>query len=331
MAEDAEWVLESVMGFLGGPVWTEPMNDFMEQKCSVFDDDEENKLSYTEIHNEYKALVEKLLESHLNEIGVNEEQFQEACTAPLARSPDIQAFLQPVHAVEDFKKFKAMMVQKNIELQLQAIQIIQERNGVLPECLQNGTDIMSDLEQQEIKMIAEALRISKEEYDKEQLLRAAKVRFMYPTEDSKPEISIREKEFTNVSAEAAKTQEAKKQPLKVNELPYKVPSITLKEMSNTEAAEAWLEQARNEAGIQGSVTGLSQVEKEQLRQRAEYLKQRRDQLLSKKVETKNTTLITEDSKEMASTSKQEMTEEEKKNLQKRKNLAEKLKEEVINK
>jgi hypothetical protein len=34
-----------------------------------------------------------------------------------------------VLAAEDFTIFKAMMVQKNIEMQLQAIRIIQERNG----------------------------------------------------------------------------------------------------------------------------------------------------------------------------------------------------------
>lgn len=37
--------------------------------------------------------------------------------------------MQPVLAAEDFTIFKAMMVQKNIEMQLQAIRIIQERNG----------------------------------------------------------------------------------------------------------------------------------------------------------------------------------------------------------
>lgn len=40
-----------------------------------------------------------------------------------------QAILQPVLAAEDFRLFKEMMVQKNIEMQLQAIRIIQKRNG----------------------------------------------------------------------------------------------------------------------------------------------------------------------------------------------------------
>uniref|UniRef100_A0A452IJE2 Cilia- and flagella-associated protein 36 n=1 Tax=Gopherus agassizii TaxID=38772 RepID=A0A452IJE2_9SAUR len=126
---------------------------------SVFDDEEESKLSYTEIHQEYKALVEKLLEGYLKEIGINEETFQEACSSPLAKSHTSQAILQPVLAAEDFRLFKEMMVQKNIEMQLQAIRIIQERNGVLPDCLTDGSDVFTEIEQQEMKILREVLRV----------------------------------------------------------------------------------------------------------------------------------------------------------------------------
>ncbi|XP_075452344.1 cilia- and flagella-associated protein 36 isoform X2 [Ascaphus truei] len=331
MAEDAEWVLETVLGFLGGPIWSIPVLDFMEQRCSVFDDDDENKLSYTEIHDEYKELVEKLLEGHLREVGISEEQLQEACTAPLARSPALKNILQPVLAVDDFKMFKAMMVQKNIELQLQAIKIIQERNGVLPDCLTNGTDTVSDLEQQEIKLISEAMRLSKEEYEQEQLRKVTTT----SSPDSSGEPSLKEVSTGNdrtvtFAEEAVDPHEAIKQTLKIEAILIKAPSIKLKEMSNTEAAEAWLEQARKEAGILGSVTSLSQTEKEQLRQRADYLKQKRGELLAKKMESSKTRPNTDDYEEKASSSRQEMTEEEKKNFQKRKHLAEKLIEEVIN-
>uniref|UniRef100_A0A2I3GFD3 Cilia- and flagella-associated protein 36 n=1 Tax=Nomascus leucogenys TaxID=61853 RepID=A0A2I3GFD3_NOMLE len=131
------------------------------------DDEEESKLTYTEIHQEYKELVEKLLEGYLKEIGINEDQFQEACTSPLAKTHISQAILQPVLAAEDFPIFKAMMVQKNIEMQLQAIRIIQETNGVLPYCLTDGSDVVSDLEHKEMKILREVLRKSKEEYDQE--------------------------------------------------------------------------------------------------------------------------------------------------------------------
>ncbi|KAM4694622.1 cilia- and flagella-associated protein 36 isoform 2-T2 [Discoglossus pictus] len=329
MDEDAEWVMESVLGFLSGPVWSVPVMDFVEQKCSVFDDEEENKLSYTEIHNEYKELVMKLIEGHLDEVGISEEQFEEATLTPLAYSPTITTIMQPVLAVHDFKIFKTMMVQKNIELQLQAIQIIQERNGVLPDCLKNGNDIVSDLEQQEMKLISEAIRISKEEYEQELLRKKEKA--ASSVEDSMKEISIGDDGTAKSAKGTVKPQEDKKQPLKIHEIAYKPPSITLKSMTNTEAAEAWLEQARKEAGIQGPVTSLSQTEKEQLRQRAEYLRQKRGKLLAKKLESKKSTNGEENIEEKATCSRKEMTEEEKKNLQKRKHLAEKLKEEVINK
>ncbi|XP_040285640.1 cilia- and flagella-associated protein 36 isoform X4 [Bufo bufo] len=316
MAEDTEWVLESVLAFLSCPAWTVPVSGFIERQCSVFDDEEENKLSYTEIHNEYKILVEKLIQEHLNDMGISEEQFQQACLSPLANSPDVKMILQSVVAVEDFVVFKEMMLQKNIELQLQAIQIIQQKN---------------DLEQQEIKMISEALRISKEEYEQEQLRRKEKREAN--VHKNFPKTSSQEK-VTTPAPEQVKPLQSIKPSLKEEELPYKQLSARLKELSSTEAAEAWMEQARKEAGIQGALTSLSQAEKEQLQERAEYLRQKRAELLARKGETKKGTQNTEQSKENASSPNQQqkrMTEEELKNLQKRKQLAEKLKEEVIHK
>lgn len=55
--DEVEWVVESIAGFLRGPDWSIPILDFVEQKCEVFDDEEESKLTYTEIHQEYKELV----------------------------------------------------------------------------------------------------------------------------------------------------------------------------------------------------------------------------------------------------------------------------------
>ena len=47
-------------GVPAGPGLVIPILDIVEQKCEVFDDEEESKLTYTEIHQEYKELVEKL-------------------------------------------------------------------------------------------------------------------------------------------------------------------------------------------------------------------------------------------------------------------------------
>ncbi|XP_029525068.2 cilia- and flagella-associated protein 36 isoform X2 [Oncorhynchus nerka] len=163
--------------------------------CYIFDDEDENKLTYTEIHQQYKHLVEKLLETYMQEVGIDEQQFLEACSSPFAKSKTLQpggtsrahrsvcltrplrlhckqsrtrkTVFQPVLATDDFQMFRSLMVQKNMELQLQALQVIKERNGALPECLTDGADVMSELEQQEMKIIQEVLKRSKEDYDLE--------------------------------------------------------------------------------------------------------------------------------------------------------------------
>ena len=43
----------------------------------------------------------------------------------------VQAVFQPVLATDDFQMFRSLMVQKNTELQLQALSVIKEMNGRL--------------------------------------------------------------------------------------------------------------------------------------------------------------------------------------------------------
>ncbi|XP_071457690.1 cilia- and flagella-associated protein 36 isoform X2 [Marmota flaviventris] len=327
--DEVEWVVESIAGFLRGPDWSIPILDFVEQKCEVFDDEEESKLTYTEIHQEYKELVEKLLESYLKEIGINEDQFQEACTSPLAKTRTSQAILQPVLAAEDFTIFKAMMVQKNIEMQLQAIRIIQERNGMLPDCLTDGSDVVSDLEQEEMKILREVLRKSKEEYDQEEERKRKKKLLEAKTEE--PPV------HTSEAAKMSNSQgdcEHFEHPPSVQPLARKVEMMP--ETSSLPQKSLKIPGLEH-ANIEGPIANLSALGTEELRQREHYLKQKRDKLMSmrKDIRTKQVQNTEQKGKPAGEveemTEKPEMTAEEKQTLLKRRLLAEKLKEEVINK
>ena len=68
-----------IIGFLRSPRWKTPVMSFLDEKCTVFDNEDENKLEFTTIHNEFKKLVESLLMELMNELGVTEEQFYESC------------------------------------------------------------------------------------------------------------------------------------------------------------------------------------------------------------------------------------------------------------
>ncbi|XP_014929701.1 cilia- and flagella-associated protein 36 isoform X2 [Acinonyx jubatus] len=321
--DEVEWVVESIAGFLRGPDWSIPILDFVEQKCEVFDDEEESKLTYTEIHQEYKELVEKLLESYLKEMGINEDQFQEACTSPLAKTRTSQAILQPVLAAEDFTIFKAMMVQKNIEMQLQAIRIIQERNGVLPDCLTDGSDVVSDLEQEEMKILREVLRKSKEEYDQEEERKRKKQLSETKTEEPPGHASETAKMNSQGDGEhfthppAARKPEMLPETSSFPQKGLKIPGL-------------------EHGSIEGPIANLSTLGTEELRQRERYLKQKRDQLMSMRKDMKTKQIQNSEKGKPAGeaeemTEKPEMTAEEKQTLLKRRLLAEKLKEEVINK
>ncbi|KAJ8360267.1 hypothetical protein SKAU_G00167920 [Synaphobranchus kaupii] len=137
--------------------------------------------------------------------------------------------------------------------------------------------------------------------------------------------------------------------------------------SGGQATEAWLEEASREAGISQPFTELSVAQQEQLQQRALYLRQQRDKLQALKKEqrptpegdtsnrsiTANGVAAERDTSNRSITAngvaadrvngsqtggvplvaqnKKDVTAEEKKRLQKRKHLAEKLREEVIKK
>ncbi|XP_069706327.1 cilia- and flagella-associated protein 36 isoform X1 [Phaenicophaeus curvirostris] len=350
---DVEWVVDTIAGFLRGPAWSIPILEFMEQKCEVFDDEEESKLSYTEIYQEYQALVERLLEDHLKEVGINEEKFQEAFSSPLAKTHTSQAILQTVLAAEDFRLFKKMMVQKNIEMQLQAIRIIEERNGVLPDCLTEGSDVFSEIEQEEMKILKEVLRKSKEEYEIEQeRKRAEEARDKCKSPDvtcSLPGDSReggRVKESTKGADDSEETPkfplEASRKPVRedlkpVRPLPRGAESSPQpsqskgKEEIKKRSAGKSAESAAQKAGMKGS--NSSEPEEQQLKQREDYLKKKRDMLMAAKKESRNNVPLPTNTnqKEEESSPKEEMSEEKQRLLQKRKMLAEKLKEEVINK
>ncbi|XP_065062744.1 cilia- and flagella-associated protein 36-like [Rhopilema esculentum] len=125
---DWEFVFDGVVGFLTSPIWQIPVMNFIEKNCIVFDPSEENCLPWSDIQKDYKKLVEDLLSSYLKDVGILEEQFVQACkSSSVQERPQMQAVFEQIWAAEDFEIFKRMMVQRNIELELQALQLIQHQ------------------------------------------------------------------------------------------------------------------------------------------------------------------------------------------------------------
>ncbi|XP_033125863.1 cilia- and flagella-associated protein 36-like isoform X1 [Anneissia japonica] len=177
-----DWIPDTIVGFLNSPVWTVPIMTFIEEKCLVFDPSEENKLEYTEIHNRYKELVEYLLESFIEDLQIDAASFVEACKNaqdPGTSEANLPLFEQ-VMAAQSFPVFKTLMVQKNIELELQALRLIQKCNGVIPAALCPDQDTSADLHQARIfdddeELMRKIMKQSEDEYKQQQASKAGAI------------------------------------------------------------------------------------------------------------------------------------------------------------
>lgn len=208
MAEN-EWIVDSVIGFLRSPIWRIPVLTFIETKCLVFDTEEENKLAYTEVHKEYQAMVELLLVSFVEDIGIDSELFVEACRAHTDKHPQSTlALLEQVQAAQDFDVFKRLMLRKNVELELQALQMIQKRNGVIPDVLKPGSETSvaystsANTDNDEEMLLQEVLRISKEEYEAQKKSKSKEI-----NEDLDKAIANSKEDASRLKAERQREEE----------------------------------------------------------------------------------------------------------------------------
>ncbi|XP_022110006.1 cilia- and flagella-associated protein 36-like isoform X1 [Acanthaster planci] len=170
MADNA-WLVDGVVQYLRSPIWQMPVMGFIDQHCLVFDPEEENKLAYTDIHKKYQQLVEFMLESFVDDIGIKAEDFVKACQGHESQSnASIMTLFEQVEAAQDFEVFKRMMIKHNIELELQALRVMQVRSGMVPDIMQPGKDTTvkytdATVDTEDERILNEILRKSKEEYD----------------------------------------------------------------------------------------------------------------------------------------------------------------------
>ncbi|KAG7202760.1 hypothetical protein KM043_009929 [Ampulex compressa] len=145
--EDCAWVFDSLIGFLQGPIWSAPLLTFIEEKSLIFEADIEDNEEYRKTYQEYKNLVDLLLRCFMEDMGITPEQFEHACTVNKNTKIPIQFqqnLFEQIWAANEYEIFKRMMIQKNLELQLQALNMIEQKYGLTPASLMYETDGLQD-------------------------------------------------------------------------------------------------------------------------------------------------------------------------------------------
>eukprot|EP00201_Polytomella_parva_P008975 CAMPEP_0175059668 /NCGR_PEP_ID=MMETSP0052_2-20121109/12562_1 /TAXON_ID=51329 ORGANISM="Polytomella parva, Strain SAG 63-3" /NCGR_SAMPLE_ID=MMETSP0052_2 /ASSEMBLY_ACC=CAM_ASM_000194 /LENGTH=291 /DNA_ID=CAMNT_0016325247 /DNA_START=32 /DNA_END=903 /DNA_ORIENTATION=- len=119
------WVSEAIVDFLRGPLYIHPLMEFIDVNCLVFTPEEENKFVYTEVHSQFKDLVDKLLTDFIEELGLTEEEFFEIVSE--AKGDKLTKFVvTTLLTVDDFMMFKAMMVKRNCDLTNQVLEAVEK-------------------------------------------------------------------------------------------------------------------------------------------------------------------------------------------------------------
>ncbi|XP_066279313.1 cilia- and flagella-associated protein 36-like isoform X2 [Branchiostoma lanceolatum] len=361
MATSENWVLDSVVQFLRSPTWTVPVMNFIEENCLVFDNNEENKLEYTEAHVQYKGMVEALLGSFMEDLGITEDQFTEGCKKELlsaqAGTYPLGLF-QQLWAADNFLTFKAMMVQTRVELELQALHMLKHQNGM--ETDPKAREAMGgpgEEEDDEEAILQEVLRKSKEEYEAKQKGQKPK-----PSSDIERVMQESKDELARMEELLKKEREMLEQAMKLSlecmpkvdgdeekdgkaaekkDTPQGKPATVIAQPSAPRKEEAKVSTPAKQSSLSAGGPG-----DDELKRRQEHLRQQRDKLMAmkkkereKQLQQYNQTNNRPKSSKLAeqvAAGKMESVQptpsaEDTKKLQMRLTLAERLKQEVIGK
>ncbi|KAL9645657.1 hypothetical protein ABK040_003390 [Willaertia magna] len=176
MSTDQDWIFESLVQFLQSPLWLNPIQGFIDENCLVFDGEEEHKLEHTVIHENFRKLIEQLLDFHLKEMEISHEQFIKCCME--SKNNEVLGLaLSHILAMDDFLSFKKMMGKRNLQIEFEAIKEMRDKYLNIPSApLEKETPLTEDQELQKViewsKMEHEKEMKKKEVLEKELLNRA---------------------------------------------------------------------------------------------------------------------------------------------------------------
>uniref|UniRef100_A0A1I7Y1W1 Cilia- and flagella-associated protein 36 n=1 Tax=Steinernema glaseri TaxID=37863 RepID=A0A1I7Y1W1_9BILA len=207
-------VFSKFMDFLGSSMWTLSIATFIEQKSIVFDREQGNPDTYQEVHKEFSSFVDTLIECFCEDLKITPQNLVDSLKSndnkkltkkekqllePVVAAQDYDVFvpmmmrknvelqlqalhmieqlLEPVVAAQDYDVFVPMMMRKNVELQLQALHMIEVMCGLLPTVLTVEEDeetqrVLADADETERYILLQVLQQSKAEWEADMANRA---------------------------------------------------------------------------------------------------------------------------------------------------------------
>ncbi|KAE9030018.1 hypothetical protein PR003_g10216 [Phytophthora rubi] len=269
-AEESDWVFDYVLNLFRSPAWELPVMCFIDDNCASFDTGEENKFIYTELHTQFRELVETVLGSHLAEMGLTAADFASICekqrdserAAGASVADGVSAdVVNQILAMDDFLSFKKLMVKRNLELELEAIKELREE----------VTEDEHDLEAQFMEL---SVLYKQEEMEQAELEAALAMSMSVQTEQlrlASVAAKVAEDKYASAASDTRQLSPAEVQQ-QIRQSKKKAEEICKK---NKES----LEENRNK---QREWQQAAEISEEELKRREEYLRKQRDRIIEKK-------------------------------------------------
>uniref|UniRef100_A0A914YGJ3 Cilia- and flagella-associated protein 36 n=1 Tax=Panagrolaimus superbus TaxID=310955 RepID=A0A914YGJ3_9BILA len=157
-------------------MWQFPTSMFIEQNSIVFDRDQLEPTLFKTIHLKFAKVVDSLIGAHCEDAKITPKELVEALkqvdkTKKLTYKERV--LLEPVVAAQDFNVFVPMMMRKNVELQLQALKLVQHVTGMIPTAMTLPEedaplwDILRDEDECERYILISVIRKSREDFKNE--------------------------------------------------------------------------------------------------------------------------------------------------------------------
>jgi len=135
-----DWALEYINEFIDSPVWREPVQSYIDENCIVFDGEEEMTHVQNMIYKRFNRIIEELIERYIHSIGLSTQQFLTSLTGGGKRRLTKQ-ILEFTMCYDDFIAFKNMMRTRNLELEQQALRMMQQVQT--PQMTKNSVTALS--------------------------------------------------------------------------------------------------------------------------------------------------------------------------------------------
>ncbi|KAM3139378.1 hypothetical protein pb186bvf_008598 [Paramecium bursaria] len=123
-ASEIDQIVSELQDILISEEFEEISNDFMKEKCQIFEESETNKQEYMIIFNEYKKQIEEFIQKKLSKKGFQIQQLIDQL--PNMNVDDI--IVEALSSLSDFELFKDIMVETKIRVQEEEMTIKKQTN-----------------------------------------------------------------------------------------------------------------------------------------------------------------------------------------------------------